>query len=265
MSRMYCVSRGAGEPALVFVHGFTCAHTDWEPQLEHFAARHRVAACDLRAHGRTAGPAEDARVETFAADVAALVDEIGAARTVLIGHSLGCRIVLEAARRASRRIAGLVLVDGSMLGAGDPATVEQRVRDQMRAAGPAKVVAAMFAEMFSEHTPSAARAVISARANAFPEAIAEVLVARMSAWDANQMSDALAALAALPMLALQSTSLDAERKRVPLRAGESTPFLDALRRVGARIEVVPGVGHFTHLDAPALVNRHIERFIAEVA
>ncbi len=81
----------------------------------------------------------------------------------------------------------------------------------------------------------------------------------MVRWDAAQVEGALAAVRA-PLLVIQSTTLDADRKRVPLKAGETTPWLDLVRsRVPqARIEVIPGIWHFAQIEAPERVNALIE-------
>jgi pimeloyl-ACP methyl ester carboxylesterase len=42
-----------------------------------------------------------------------------------------------------------------------------------------------------------------------------------------------------------------------LKAGESSPFLDYVASRGARVEIVPEVGHFTQIEAPEVVNRLI--------
>lgn len=48
--------RGAGKPAFVFVHGWTCNRSFFAPQAEHFARRHRVVSLDLRGHGESDKP-----------------------------------------------------------------------------------------------------------------------------------------------------------------------------------------------------------------
>jgi len=48
--------RGAGKPAFVFVHGWTCDRSFFAPQAEHFAQRHRVVSVDLRGHGESDKP-----------------------------------------------------------------------------------------------------------------------------------------------------------------------------------------------------------------
>jgi pimeloyl-ACP methyl ester carboxylesterase len=65
-------------------------------------------------------------------------------------------------------------------------------------------------------------------------------------------------------MAIQSTTRDpATLIRAPLKKGESSPWLDIVRKnvPVARIEVVPEVGHFTQLEAPDEVNRLIRDFV----
>ena len=83
-----------------------------------------------------------------------------------------------------------------------------------------------------------------------PAEIGSALWPRMARWDAMYLDQVLAGLKA-PLLAIQSTYLNAERKRLPLEKGQSSPWLDLLKaqKKGFKIEVVPGVGHFTQLEA----------------
>jgi pimeloyl-ACP methyl ester carboxylesterase len=85
----------------------------------------------------------------------------------------------------------------------------------------------------------------------------------MVAWDAARIDAALAA-ARQPMLVIQSSYLNSDRVRVPLKPGETTPWLELLRakRPDARIEIVAGVGHFPQIEAAARVNALIEDFVA---
>src|SRR5919206_1940688 len=117
---MHFIRTGSGSPALVFVHGFACTHEDWRAQVEHFQRSHDVVACDLRGHGRTPGRPHECSIEHYGGDVAALVNNLEVARAVLVGHSMGCRVVLEAARLIPDKIAGIVLVDGSRNATSDP-------------------------------------------------------------------------------------------------------------------------------------------------
>ena len=100
------------------------------------------------------------------------------------------------------------------------------------------------------------------RALRLPADLGSALWASMVRWDLERMDAALAALRA-PAMAIQSTYLDAERRRVPLGPGETTPWLELLRErlKDVAIEVVPGVGHFTQLEAPGAVNRLLGEFL----
>ena len=118
---MHFTHQGAGTPPVLFVHGFACDQTDWEAQVAHFSRAHEVAACDLRGHGRTPGRPEECTIANFGGDVAALVANLDWRGAVLIGHSMGCRVVLEAARLDPERVGALVLLDGSLMGTGEPA------------------------------------------------------------------------------------------------------------------------------------------------
>jgi pimeloyl-ACP methyl ester carboxylesterase len=246
---------GAGSPPLVFVHGFTCAHEDWEAQRRALEARHKVIACDLPGHGRTPGRVQDATIEHLGAEVAALLSE----PSVLVGHSMGCRVVLQAAAYSPDNVRGLVLVDGSRVGVGDSAQAQEAVRAQIEAKGYAAFNEAFFAGMVFRPLPNAAA--LLERAKRLPEEFGKALFLDIVRWDAAEL-DAVLARVRAPLLVIQSTAMNAERKRVTLQAGDTSPWIDLLRaKVPAtRVEIIPGVGHFTQLEAPDDVSRLIGDF-----
>ena len=125
---MHFVRRGQGRPPLVFVHGFGCSHEDWRGQLEFFAGSHAAPACDRRGPGAPPGRPHECSLEHYGGDVAALLANLDLPASILVGHSMGCRVVLEAARLDPQRVAGLVLVDGSRIGTGDPGEAEAAAR-----------------------------------------------------------------------------------------------------------------------------------------
>jgi pimeloyl-ACP methyl ester carboxylesterase len=250
---------------LVFVHGFACAHDDWRAQVDFFRQRQGVVACDLRGHGASTGGPAWCEVETYGADVSALLHALNLPPAVLIGHSMGCRVVLQAYLDAPQRVAGLVLVDGSRVGTGDPQSAEEAMRQHIQTVGYATMMRAFFADMFLQGSDSSVKEHIVSRALALPEGIGAALFSRLIRWDAQYMDVALAQVA-VPLLAIQSTSINPERVRVPLQEGATTPWLELVRlRVPtAQIEVVSGAGHFTMLDKPQAVNQLLASFVAAV-
>ena len=239
------------------MHGFACAHGDWRHQLAHFEKTHEVIACDLRGHGETPGRPYECTIEHYGGDVAALVNNLELRGAILVGHSMGCRVVLEASRLVPKRVRGLVLVDGSRQGSGDPAQAEALTRSAIVAAGYEKFAENVFRQMFLEWSPLAEE--ILARVKRMPPETGTALWANMVRWDATQLDAALDALR-VPLMAIQSTWITPERKRLPLKAGESSPWLDLLKSHGAQMHIVPGTGHFTMLEAPDQVNRLIAEF-----
>jgi pimeloyl-ACP methyl ester carboxylesterase len=104
-------TRGRGETTLVFLHGWCCNRTFWEPQLEYFGRTGRVVALDFAGHGESKAGRKDFTMASFGGDVAAVVRELGLKRIVLIGHSMGGPVLLEAAALLKDETAGLVAID----------------------------------------------------------------------------------------------------------------------------------------------------------
>jgi pimeloyl-ACP methyl ester carboxylesterase len=104
-ARLHYLLAGAGAPPIVFVHGFACGHGDWRLQLEHFAHAHQVIAPDLRGHGASQADPQSCDFRACASDVAALLGALDLRGAILVGHSMGCRIVLQAHLEASDRLA----------------------------------------------------------------------------------------------------------------------------------------------------------------
>ena len=190
--------------------------------------------------------------------MAALVNNLELEQCILVGHSMGCRVVLETNRLIPDRVAGIVLVDGSRNATSDAEGAEATARATVERLGYGAFAETLFRQMF--FTPSAQADAIVARAVTSSAEFGAELWPRVSRWDAGQMDLAFDAVRA-PVLAIQSTTRNAQLKRAPLKVGDSSPWLDYLKSKGARAEIVPGVGHFTQLEAPETVNRLIAGFL----
>jgi pimeloyl-ACP methyl ester carboxylesterase len=257
--------RGEGPP-LVFVHGLACAQEDWSDQVSHFAPAYHVVSLDLRGHGRSTGHTSGFDMLTYGADLAALIAHLELPAAVLVGHSMGCKVVLECARSAPEAVAGLVLIDGSRLATADADAVRRNARAAVAAAGYEAFFKRLFTQMFTENSDPELRDSIVARAGRMPEAAGLDLVVEMAAWDARFTEQALSGTK-VPVTVLQSTYLNPQRERVSLQPGETTPWLDLAAGLVPQCEivVVPGVGHFTMIEAADTVNRHIAALLEGVA
>jgi pimeloyl-ACP methyl ester carboxylesterase len=264
-TRLFYERQGEGNPPLVFVHGFACAHDDWRAQVDFFRPRQGVMVCDLRGHGASTGDPARCDVETYGADVSALLHALNLPPAVLIGHSMGCRVALQAYLDAPQRVAGLALVDGSRVGTGNPQAAEEAMRQHVRTVGYTTMMRAFFDDMFLEGSDPSVKEYIVSRALALPEAVGASLFSRLIRWDAQYMDAALSQVA-VPLLAIQSTYINPERVRVQLQVGATTPWLELVRHhvPTAQIEIVSGAGHFTMLDKPQAVNQLLASFVASV-
>ncbi len=94
--------------------GIGCDGYVWR-YLRRSLAPRRVLHAHYRGHGRSQAPRDPARVTIgdLADDLAAVLDDSGTARAILIGHSMGVQVALETWRRHRARVAGLVLVCGA--------------------------------------------------------------------------------------------------------------------------------------------------------
>lgn len=107
---------GSGPP-LMLLHGSVLSRAIWRGlgYLEPLAAEHTVIRVDLRGHGRSGAPHEDAAYApaTLVADLLAVLDAEGIERAALLGYSLGARIALSTALTHPARVTRLVSLGGS--------------------------------------------------------------------------------------------------------------------------------------------------------
>jgi pimeloyl-ACP methyl ester carboxylesterase len=104
-------SAGHGDPALVFVHGWSCDRSYWRRQVDALAADFRVVTVDLAGHGESGAGRASWTMAAFGADVVSVVDRLGLRDIVLVGHSMGGDVIVEAALTLRDRVAGIVWVD----------------------------------------------------------------------------------------------------------------------------------------------------------
>jgi len=102
-------------PPLLLLHGWTSSHASWSPLLSPLMARHQLIRPDARGHGGHAlQVCQTPDVARLARDVLNLLDHLGLAQVVLVGHSMGALTAWQFLRdHGSRRVAALVVLDQS--------------------------------------------------------------------------------------------------------------------------------------------------------
>ena len=104
-------THGAGDPALVLVHGWTNSRAIWGVHPQTLARTHRVVALDLAGHGVSGADRVDWTVDAFGEDITAVVEQLELESVVLVGFSMGAGVVLAAAEQLGNRVLGVVFVD----------------------------------------------------------------------------------------------------------------------------------------------------------
>jgi non-heme chloroperoxidase len=111
-TRIFFKDSGGAGPAIVFSHGWPLSCDAWDNQFLHFGMNgFRVVAHDRRGHGKSDGSWEHNDLDTYADDLAAVMDHLDLGKVVLVGHSTGGgEVTRYIGRHGTARVAKLVLV-----------------------------------------------------------------------------------------------------------------------------------------------------------
>jgi non-heme chloroperoxidase len=110
-TEIYFKDWGAGQP-IVFSHGWPLSSDSWESQMLFLAEKgYRCIAHDRRGHGRSSQPWNGNEMNTYADELAAVLDHLDVQKAVLIGFSTGGgEVARYIGRHAAKRVAKAVLV-----------------------------------------------------------------------------------------------------------------------------------------------------------
>jgi non-heme chloroperoxidase len=110
-TQIYYKDWGAGQP-VVFSHGWPLSTDAWEDQMLFLATRgYRCIAHDRRGHGRSSQPWEGNDMDTYADDLAALIQTLDLQHVMLVGHSTGGgEVARYIGRHGTSRILKAVLI-----------------------------------------------------------------------------------------------------------------------------------------------------------
>ena len=239
---------GEGAPTLVFVHGWSCDRAYWQAQMAAFAATNQVVAIDLAGHGASGADRADWTMAAYGNDVAAVAAEMHLDDMVLIGHSMGGDVIVEAAHVLRNRVRGLVWVD-TYGRVGPPQTPEQleAILAPLRndfAGRCNRLVRGMF---LGDADPKLVARVASDMAAA-PPAVALPSVANSLANEAR-IAERLDGLG-LPCFAINSGYIKTD--------------VASLAEHGVTTRVIDGLGHFPMLEDPARFNAVLREVLAEM-
>ena len=242
--------RGQGKVAVVLVHCWACDRSFWKEQVGPLSRKHRVVTLDLGGHGASGADRARWTVAGLGADVQAVVEALKLEQLVLVGHSMGGPVALDAARRMPGRVLGVVVVDSLH-------DVEKPVPREM-----AEKLAALYEEDFPGTMSSMVHRMFPPAAD---PAVVEFVASRAAV---ARPGPAIALLRDYPDLDLARWM---EAAAVPVRAIQSGPPLSPVTKIGVNrrhgnydASFMDGVGHYPMLERPAEFNRRLEAAVDEV-
>ena len=236
---------GKGEPAILFVHCWTCNHTFWEDQVEYFSNNHQVIVPDLTGHGMSSQDREQYSMAAFAADVATVAKAVATRQIILVGHSMGAPVVLEAADLLGDLVIGLVAVDTFHTPFQYPSSREK-----------INSIVDGFRSNFRTSQEQYVRSLFAAHIN---KNLVDSIVARMSAVDEKI---ALSALYEIFDWHLTKGDESLWRYTGKLRHINSSA-LGAVKPAHDAVIIIPDTGHFVAQERPAEFNQALEQIVKD--
>lgn len=243
---------GMGEPALVFIHGWNCDRGYWRAQMEHFAQRHRVVAIDLAGHGASGDNRSDWSMAAFGEDVAAVVRSLELDQVVLVGHSMGGPVSIEATRILGDSVQLVVGADTlNDVSQGFPEDQLAGMLAALEADFPGTVAGLVRSSFFVPESEPALVDWITNDMAAAPPAAGTGAFAGYGHWFNEEASTALTAVEAPIRL------INSDYRPTNIAAGQ-------LLTGSFEVTTMSGVGHFVMMEDPDTFNRLLTDLIADL-
>jgi pimeloyl-ACP methyl ester carboxylesterase len=258
--RLFYCKAGRG-PALVLVHGLVGSSQNWDQNIQFLARFRTVYALDLANMGwsdRVAGI--DPSLEATADRLAAAMDALGIARADVAGHSHGGAISMMLAARHPRRVRRLVLFAPAnpFCDLGKHLIRFYQTRLGVAVAHlvprlPRALHKTALSRMYGD--PKRVReGALEGYTRGMNDGTVEHILGIVRGWttDMAALGDVLGAVARLPTLLIWG---DRDRA-VGVRSGERLAEM-----LGARLMVIPGVGHLPFAETPELCNNAVREWL----
>lgn len=242
-------ARGSGDTALVFVHCWACDRSFWRGQVDAFSDPYRVVTLDLAGHGDSGADRETWSPKQLAEDVRAVVSALDLERVILVGHSLGGPVSLEAARLMPGRVDAVVCVD---------------TLHDVTFEFPEEAAEQMMAGLENDYEGSMRGFITSAMSGADPEVV-DFVIERALAAD----REAVLGIAETFRQFVLKDALSAVDVPVRCINAEPNPPMVPETNVAANREhadfdavILEDVGHFLHLEKPEAFNEVFREVLA---
>jgi len=258
-TRLHYVDVGKGAPPLVLLHAFPLHVGMWDEQVVALSPGRRIILPDLPGFGGT-DPLPDpgaTTIDGFADLVAGLMASRGVGPAVVGGLSMGGYVALSLLRRHPETVAALVLAD-TRAGVDTPEVIERRNAQQQQASeeGTDRLVESMVANLLSDET-RAERPDVVERARALMHGCSAAgVIGALEAMKNRADAVPMLEMIDVPVLVVVGEHDGPSPPAVAVEMADAIP--------NARLEVLPGAGHLSNLEAPEAFNRALESFLAGI-
>jgi pimeloyl-ACP methyl ester carboxylesterase len=243
--------RGEGEPALVFIHCWSCDRTFWREQTDAFAETHKVVTLDVGGHGDSGRARNQWTVASLAADVEAVIDAARLRRVILIGHSMGGPVALATAARMPRRVEAVVAVD-TLHDAEMVWPEEARTRIVSAFENDFDEAIEQFVAMLVRHRSDTLVPWITERGKMVDREAAIALMHDFGDLDLP----ALFSAAGVPIRAINAAPLPPVQPPTAIETNRKYADFDAV--------LIDDVGHYTQLERPDEFNARLREVLSEL-
>jgi len=250
--RIHVESAGEGELALVFLHYWGGSSRTWRLVTGALSERYRTVAYDHRGWGQSQAPADGYTIDDLADDAQAVIAGLGLQRYVIVGHSMGGKAAQCLAGRRPQGLAGVVLVAPSP-------PLPMAIGDEQRSAMAHAYDSRESIEAVLDNVLSGSPLSSALREQVIEDSLAGAPQAK-AAWPRSAMREDIAEAAArieVPVLVIAG-----ERDLVDSPDTLRTALLPYISH--AHMDVLPGIGHLSPLEAPADLAQRIDEFVASL-
>lgn len=261
---------GSGDEVLLLIHGMAGSSDTWRSVIPRLAKRYRVIAPDLLGHGQSAKPRSDYSLGAFAVGLRDLLDELAVSRVTVVGQSLGGGVAMQFAYQHREYCRRLILISSGGLGQDVGWTL------RLLSAPGAEFLLPVIAPPPVVRVGNAVRGWLSSHSIQSPRG-AEMWSAYASLSESQTRRAFLRTLRSVvdyrgqAVSALNRLYLTSELptlviwgdddRIIPVEHGRALAEL----RPACRLEVLPGVGHFPHVEQPGAVIDLIDEFVSTTA
>ena len=245
---------GEGDTTLLFVHGWCIDQSYWKHQIEALKEQYQIVTLDLVGFGESGKNRETFSMEAYGRDIRAAIDQLKLDNVILIGHSMGGDVVLEAALDNEKVLALIGIDNFKDVSMGTDEKAQEEIANFMTMLkGNFSAVAPAYADQFLFHPD-------------MDSSLREQLKTDFAT------SDSVSAIASLEALFAyaekEPKQLEKLKQKLYLINSTDIPAnWEGLIKTGAAHEVfdIDGTGHYPMVEKPQLFNLLLKKALLKIS